>query len=328
MSRAANRAARLTRLRERLRERPWRVVDLARAEGVGRRSIERDLVTLADELGEAVVADEQRRYRIAGGPSGLNDVEALALYSAARLLLHTGVGERHYRSAMLKLARQLPEPARAALVARAAGLQPAPIDRTLDLVAQAWFQQRVLRCRYRSVNSGTSDRRDLEIYFVELGRRNHEAYALAYDRTRRRRVLVFKLARMSDVQLSNDRYQVPASFDPERALAESFGIVMGLPVSVEVLVDAGSAPQFQELADGTLERTEPHPDGSLRAWVRGTLDANGHALELVPWLVGWGGALEVVAPIAVREAVAAAHRRAAARYALDATPRASRDAAP
>lgn len=87
------------------------MVELAQAEGVGRRSIERELHTLADGLGEQLGVDDQHGYSISVRSTGLNEIEALALYSAARPLQHTGVGERHYCSAMT-LSRRVYGPTR------------------------------------------------------------------------------------------------------------------------------------------------------------------------------------------------------------------------
>jgi predicted DNA-binding transcriptional regulator YafY len=303
MSRAASRSVRLNRLRERLQLGPVGVMQLARELSVTRRTIERDLITLRDDLGEAVVVDAQHRYRLGGGPSFLNAVEALATYSAVRLLQHTGVGERHYRSSMVKLAQSLPEPARGVLLRRVAVLVASPDDRVLDLVAQAWFEQRVLRCRYQSAASAEPGVRDLEIYFFELNRRNHEPYVIAFDRSKRRQTLVFKLARMRDVHLLAERYEPPADFDADRQLANSFGIVLGEQVVVELLLTPQAAKRFAEGADSAVELLGPQPDGRTAARLHGTLDADGNALELIPWLLGWGDAVEVISPPEVRAAV-------------------------
>jgi predicted DNA-binding transcriptional regulator YafY len=315
MTRATNRATRLTRLRDRLKERPVTVVELARLEGVGRRSIERDLQALANELGETVTVDEQHRYSIAVRAGGLNEVEALALYSAARLLLHTGVGESHYRSAMRKLALQVPEPARTALLTGITNLKTSARDRVLDLVAQAWFQQRVLRCQYRSVNSGTNEHRDLEVYFVEISRQNREPYALAFDRTKRRQVVMFRLSRMQDVRLLDETYSVPDEFDAEAALHGALGVVAGELIEVTVRVDESATTQFREGAAAMLIALDEQPDGSAIARIRATLDSHGRALELRPWLLGWGAAVEVLMPDHLRRDMAEALRAAAERYA-------------
>jgi predicted DNA-binding transcriptional regulator YafY len=314
MTRGPGRAARLTWLSERIRDRPSTAAQLAREASVSKRSIERDLVTLRDELGLQVEVDDQHRYSVVSPSAGLNEVEALAVYSAARLLLHTRIGEAHYRSAMRKLARQVPEPARGTLLRAVDSLQPAPEDRTLDLVAQAWFGRRVLRCAYLSYGREQPERRDLEILFFELNRRNLDPYVIAFDRTKRQKVLVFKLARMSNVHLLDEHYEPPDDFDPVEALGGTFGIVIGEPVWVTVRVSPTAAPRFRELADPGVAIDEEHGDGSLVARVRATLDAEGRALELLPWLLSWGADLTVVAPASVRETVADVLSRAAEGY--------------
>jgi predicted DNA-binding transcriptional regulator YafY len=58
---------------------------------------------------------------------------------------------------------------------------------------------------------------------------------------------------------------------------------------------------------------EKEPDGSLlwRATVSGTI-------EVRLWILQWGDDVEVLAPAALRDDVAATHRRAAERYAATA----------
>jgi predicted DNA-binding transcriptional regulator YafY len=314
VTRGPGRALRLARLRERLADRPRGVGELARSLGVTRRTIERDLQTLREELGVPVEVDPQHRHAIKSSPSPLNDVEALATYSAVRLLVHTGIGEQHYRSSMNKLARQLPEPARGTLMRSVERLRPAPEDRVLDQVAQAWFQRRVLRCRYRSQGRPQPSRRDLEIYFFELNRDNHEPYVLAYDRTKRKQVLVLKLARMSDVHLLDETYEVPDDFDADALLENAFGVVVGEAVWVTLRVSAEAAPRIREMANAGLVIEEDTPDGGLIARRRGTLDDTGRPLELLPWILGWGPEIEVLDPPEVRRSIADALRRAATRY--------------
>jgi predicted DNA-binding transcriptional regulator YafY len=134
-----------------------------------------------------------------------------------RLLVHTGIGEQHYRSSMTSSPANSPNPRAARSCAASSDYARARKDRVLDQVAQAWFQRRVLRCRYRSQGRPQPSKRDLEIYFFELNRDNHEPYVLAYDRTERKKVLVLKLARMSDVRLLDETYEVPDDFDADAA---------------------------------------------------------------------------------------------------------------
>lgn len=314
MNRTVGKAQRLTALREELERRPRSVVELAQAHGCNRRTIERDLVTLAEHMGVELRRDANHRYHVPSKPTALNEVEALAVYSATRLLLHTGVGERHYRAALEKLARQVPETARGSLLASVDDLRPAPEDRVLDLVAQAWFRQRVLRCTYESANSGTVRPRDLEIYFFELNRRNLEPYVLAYDASVRKGLAMFKLARMRDVSLRQETYEIPMDFDPKAALAASFGIVVGDEIEIVLHVSEKVARRMGEGFDRNLRVVGPVDEDRWAVHVTGTVDSHGQPLELLPWLLGWGAAVEVVEPTAVRDRVQDELRKALAAY--------------
>lgn len=314
MSRTVAKAQRLNLLREELRTRPRSVVELARKHGTSRRTIERDLEALGGQMGEELLKDGNHRWYIPNRSPGLNEVEALAVYSATRLLLHTGVGERHYRTALEKLARQVPEPARASLLSAVDRLAPAPEDRVLDQVAQAWFQQRVLKCHYASAHSGVGGVRELLVYFYELNRRNLEPYVLAFDRTHRQRVLVFKLARMSNVHLLDERYQIPADFDPGAALDAAFGIVVGDEVQIDLRVTEAVARRMSEGGDRNLRLGERLEGGQRIVHVLGTLDDGGRPLELLPWLLSWGAAIEVVRPDSVRRLVSQQLRSALGAY--------------
>src|SRR5690606_20774162 len=119
---------------------------------------------------------------------------------------------------------------------------------------------------------------------------------------------------MQDVQLLDDTYVVPTDFDPEAALDDAFGVVVGDSVEVSVRVTPDAAPQFKELAEGSLISVEKQADGGIIARLQGTLDTRGRAIELLPWLVGWGGAVEVLAPQHVRDAVREAHAAALEMY--------------
>lgn len=315
MGRTVAKAERLNLLKEQLAARPRRVVELAREHGTSRRTIERDLVTLASGMGQRLEKDEEGRWYIPVKRSALNDVESLAVYSATRLLLHTGVGELHYRRSLEKLARGVPEPARAALLASVEKLEPAPEDRVLDQVAQAWFGRRVLKCDYASAHSADQrGTRELEVYFYELNRRNLEPYVLAYDRTNRHRVLVFKLARMSNVMLTDETYEIPADFDPNAELRQAFGILVGDEIMVRLRVTDRVAARMAEGTDRSLRVGGPCGEGHREAFVHGTVDPDGRPLELIPWLLSWGDSVEVIDPPHVRELVAEELRRALAAY--------------
>jgi predicted DNA-binding transcriptional regulator YafY len=310
--RTLSRVERLRRLEEMLEMWPYGAKELADKMGVKRRTIERDLQLLKEEYGDRLHS-ERGRYSLRHPASSLNPVEALAMYMAARMLTHTGFGEQHYVATMKDLAKQVPEPARTVLLRRAAALVKEDRDRVLDIVAQAWFDRRVLGCTYEAAG-GRRSKRELLVYFVEVGRRNHEPYALAVDRAAPERVKVFKFARMRDVRLLPDTFEIPEDFDPDATIGDSFGVLLGESVRVSVRLRPGVLSSFREVSGDALESVEEGPDGGAVAVVRATLDDRGKALELVPWLLSWGDALEVLGPPVVRDDVRARLAAAAEQY--------------
>ncbi len=305
MTRTINKANRLKELEKLLALKPYRVRELADLFGVSRRTIERDL----SDLRETTDVDQDgHRYFILPSSTALNDVEALAVHSATRLLVHTGVGEAHYRSALRKLAGQLPDPARTALASAVDGLVTGRNDRTLDLVAQAWFGRRVLRCDYRPAATDNRYPHEYEIYFYELNRRNLQPYVIARERLYFRRVGAFRLSRMQGARLLDETYDIPADFDPLEYLSGAWGItVEGEPVEVLIRVHPSVAPWFEEQqeVDRNLEVRERRADGSLEVCISGRLAKGGEAHELLSFILGWGSMIEVIEPRSVRERVAA-----------------------
>lgn len=312
MKRAQNRAMRLNRLKERIEGRPSTVVDLARELGVGRRTVERDLEDLKLE-GGIDLRSENGKHWIRTKPSSLNDVEALAVYSAARLLQHTRIGDRYYRDAMQKLAKMVGEPARSQLMAGIERQRPSRQGGTFEKVARAWFERRVFRCDYRSA-SGEVKRRELKVYFIEVNRGNLATYAVAADRLGRDEPGSWKLTRMDNVHLLDEQYEIPDDVDLASILEKTGGVVIGERVEVIVRVTPSAASAFEEVDESILVSRERQADGGLVATVHGALDNRGRALELVPFLLGWGASIEVLEPASIREEVAEKLATAAEQY--------------
>lgn len=314
MTRTLNKANRLKELEKLLALKPYGVRELADLFGVTRRTIERDLGDLRDTT---TVEEEAARYSIRSGSSALNAVEALAVHSATRLLVHTGVGESHYRSALRKLAGQLPEPARTALATAVDGLSTGHHDRTLDLVAQAWFGRRVLRCDYQPASSGRRHRHEYEVYFYELNRRNLQPYVIARERLYFRKVGAFRLSRMHGATLLDETYEIPADFDPLEYLEGAWGItVEGEPVKVRLWAHPSVANWFleQERVDRSIQVAGRGDDGSLDVRLKGRLAKDGDAHELLSFILGWGSMVEVLEPATVRERVASELSMTSGRY--------------
>ena len=126
-TRATSKAIRLHKLENLLEQAPRSATELARLLDVGKRTIQRDLEALAD-LGHTLER-RGRRYHLEPTTTTLNPVEAIAVHSATRLLVHhTRINERQHRSALTKLARQLQQPARRFLETSVEGIETLSSD--------------------------------------------------------------------------------------------------------------------------------------------------------------------------------------------------------
>jgi predicted DNA-binding transcriptional regulator YafY len=215
-TRGSREAARLLNLAAHLAAGPRTAADLARQLGVSHRTLQRDLEELP-ELGHDVERDG-RRYRLRAGATTLDPVEALAVHTATRLLVHhTRINERGYRTALTKLANQLPEPARGYLQASIADIQTLSSEgsRTLDHVAQAWFEGRVLRFDYHApIGSQKPHRNDLHVYFVEISPANLAPYVIGYERSYFHEIRTFALHRIANPRVLDERYATTDDGDP------------------------------------------------------------------------------------------------------------------
>ena len=315
-TRAATKAARLLELLEHLTAQPCTAAELARRFRVGKRTIHRDLQELED-MGHRLER-RGRRYAVQPAPTALNPVEALAVHSATRLLVHhTRTNERHYRSALRKLAADLPDPARRYLLASVDDIETLTSEgsRTLDQIAQAWFQQRVLRFAYTApIGSRRPHRYDLEVYFVEINPVNLAPYVIGYERSYFHSIRTLRLDRISNPRLLEETYTVPDDFDPHEYLASAWGIVAGPRLEVKLRVRSHAAERIFERRHRNLHIDTTTDDGDLLVTISCGQDKHGIPIDLLPWLYSWGAGVEVLAPAHVREAVQRELRAAAATY--------------
>lgn len=281
-----------------------------------RRSVQRYLAEL-QEAGIIECVDE--RYRRKRKPSQLNPVQALAVYSAARMLFHHAAEyNEHYLTALEKLARDLPEPARRVASQANEVYKARRGGRTslaFEVAAQAWLEGRVLHCQYQSQRRTTP--LELEIYFIEVNARNREAYAIGVNRLHETpQPYVYRLSRLRGPTLTNESYSIPEDFHPLRFLSSAWGIMTGEPVRVELFFSPAVKQRIQEEYFSALVE----PMMTLASGHTRVVLEVGNWLEMVPWILGWGPEVEVVSPPELRQHIAESLRGGAALYGDDAGP--------
>jgi predicted DNA-binding transcriptional regulator YafY len=297
------------------------VTDIAELTGMTTRTIYRDIRALEDELGMPIFQAGRGRYGIEKKyflpPLRLTLPEAVVLFLASRLIARwSDEYDQAVVSAFTKLADLLPQPIARHVAATMLNVGRAdpnePFTRNFAHVAQAWADGRVIEFDYEPATEGAERRRArVRPYFLEPDAAGRSVYLIGFDETVGA-MRTYKVERIRSSTLTADRYQIPDDFDPDRWLAHSWGIWSSDTTEVaevQLRFDASVAhrvresiwhrsQQLTELSDGRIE---------MRLSVAGIV-------EIRPWILSWGDAVEVLEPPALREVVAAAVRNAAARY--------------
>ncbi|HVZ71378.1 MAG TPA: WYL domain-containing protein [Polyangia bacterium] len=111
--------------------------------------------------------------------------------------------------------------------------------------------------------------------------------------------------------LRGQKFDVPADYRPEQITEGAFGLFRGSdpPVRVRIRFDAKVARYVQRRMWHPTQRFARRADGGVEL----TMDVRG-TVEIVSWVLGFGGTAEVLEPADLRKAVAAEARAAAKHY--------------
>ncbi|MBI2863674.1 MAG: transcriptional regulator [Chloroflexi bacterium] len=290
--------------------------DLAEITGRSRRTIERDI----RDLGDAGVPVWQNgnRYGIASDhflpPVHLTLHEAGALFLAARLLCrYSDERNPHVVNALAKLAGVLPDsvgPHVQQATAEVGAREEKPeFTRVFETLVTAWALRRKVKVWHQSAHSEHVHDYIFQPYAIEPIGGGNSTYVIGYadyfDAVR-----TFKVERIQRAELMLDEFAVPADFDLSARLGSSWGIMWG---DAEVEVRCRFSPRVVRRLKETIwhssQLIEDQPDGSCLFTVK-----VGNALEMVPWLRGWGPDCEVLAPEALRRDMAEWARETAGVY--------------
>jgi len=171
----------------------------------------------------------------------------------------------------------------------------APAAEHLPKIHQALAEHRTLRTRYYSASRDREDVREIDPYHLTL--HNGGLYVVGHCHLRDA-VRIFAVERMRSLELTRGRFEVPASFEAEKYLAGTWGILRGDLVSVRVVFARGLARYIRERVWHPSQKLRDLPDGRLEM----TLDV-ADTLEVRRWILGFGVEAEVAAPEGLREAL-------------------------
>jgi predicted DNA-binding transcriptional regulator YafY len=288
-----------------------RAADLAQRFEVSVRTIYRDVEALC-ETGVPVVATPGKGYRLMEGyflpPLSFSGSEAAVLALGAEFVRHRVDAElrRATDDALAKLFGVLPPEQREA-VARwqrellFSSFSDAPDDERLPRLRRAIHERRVARLLYHAYRRPAPEVRDVEP--VQLIYLDGGWHLSAYCRLRRG-LRFFRLDRIDGLQLLPERFTLERrheSPDHRRPRTEGFP-------EAYVRFEARVARWVRERQHYLYLRDEHDADGPLSIYALRDVE------ELLPWLLSWGTAVEVLSPPALRERLLAELRAMLARH--------------
>jgi predicted DNA-binding transcriptional regulator YafY len=295
------------------------VAEIARLTGMTTRTVYRDINALDEELGVPVFQAGRGRYGIDRKfflpPLRLSVPEAIVLFLASRLIARwSDQYDAAVVSAFTKLADALPQPiarhVAATMLAIGEHDPNEPFSRSFSAVARGWAEGRVVEIDY---DPGSAPRKTARVhpYFLEPDAALRSVYLIGFDEAAAA-MRTYKVERIRSATLTQDRYEIPDDFDPDAWLANSWGIWSseGTPTArIRLRFDASVAHRVREAVWHRSQQLGELSGGGVELSV-----TVAGIVEIQPWILSWGAAVEVLEPIELREAVAAAVRSAAARY--------------
>ena len=317
--RLASKAARLRWIERKLYNNPQglRVVDIAAATGMDRRTIYRDIESL-DDMGVPIWQIDgkfgiNREDYLSTVRLNLN--QTIALFFAARLLAHhSDENNPHVVAALEKIASSLPDETIARhLSSVAAQIEERPTRReyiaVLEIFTRAWADRRMVRFLYWATGRDEPEERTVAPYVLEVSRFEPASYVIGYDPLRDA-MRTFKLERVQRAEMLDETYEIPADYDPYALLADSWGIMdESRTDEVRLRFSPAVARRVKESVWHRSQRVADNPDGGCDL----TLRVSG-TREIRSWILSWGADVEVLAPDALREEIADHARRITAMY--------------
>lgn len=318
-----DRLARLARLVAILQahQEGMRITDIADRVAMSVRTVYRDLKALDEELQMPVWAEDGvwgiDESKVFLPPLKLTLSEAMAVVLSARLMVrYADKYDPDLAAAFEKLEKGLPAPLAEHVERTLDGLSKAPRDPAFNtnvrLLTRAWAERRVVTIDYEPAHreAGAARRQaTVRPYLLEPSLQTHALYLIGFDEAKAA-VRTFKIERIRTAALTPRTFEPPDPAATTSALRAAWDIIADQePVKVQLRFSPTVAGRVQEATWHPTQKIEDEADGSMRweATVSGTI-------EIRLWILSWGDDVEVLAPAALRQDVAATMRRALGRY--------------
>lgn len=170
----------------------------------------------------------------------------------------------------------------------------------LQKLTLAWAELRKTKVLHlHSATSETFEYR-LEPYFIEPYSAGHSIEIIGRSQSLRGepRLRTFKLERIQYVELLDEHYQIPETFNLHKLLKDAWGIwyTNKPPVRVLLKFSPKVAQRVQQTCWHQSQKIYENDDGSI-IWEGEIAEPK----EMHPWIRAWAGDCEVLAPASLRE---------------------------
>ena len=326
MNRSKTQFNRLTELTDRIREgrEPVNCLILATEWEVSQKTVQRDIDYLRDQLHAPLDYDRLRKSYFFTEPTWsmpalvVSEGEILAVLLGSRVLeqYHGTPVAKQLGHIFEKLAELLPEKVRvrpADMFNRFSFRCPparAVKPENWAAVIRGLCEQRTLKLHYRKATVAASEPAKESLfnpYHVANLQGEWYMFGVYAGQTDVRQ---FAMARIEKLTVTPAVFQVPADFDAEKLLADTFGRFSGQHEAHTVRL------LFSKEGAQWVEEREWHPQQVLRRRRTGELEISFPAkglYEVQRWVLAWGHDVKVLEPKALREAVQAEIRLMAKR---------------
>ncbi len=313
MKRSKTQFKRLTDLTERIRDsrQPVNCLILAKEWEVSQKTAQRDIDYLRDQLHAPIEYDRLRKSYYFTEPTWSMPALVVSEGEILAVLLGSRVLEQYHGTPVAKhekLAELLPEKVRIRpedMFNRFSFRCPparAVTPENWAAVIRGLCEQKSLKMFYRKAEVTVSEPAKESLfnpYHVANLQGEWYMFGVYAGQTDVRQ---FSMARIEKATVTAAAFTVPADFDSEKLLADTFGRFSGQHDSHKVRL------LFSKEAAQWVEDRELHPQQVLRRQRSGALELTFPAkgiYEVQQWVLGWGHGVKVLEPKALRDAVQA-----------------------
>jgi len=297
--------------------------ELAEGSGVNRRTINRDLIAIA-EAGYPLTAEwsgDRKLYRFITGfkdvpPIGFTLQELLTLYFLRSHLetlqgtpFHDDLGNifRKINSVLPpRYAAHLERLSRITLPIIQGVRDYSKVSALLTELRKALLFQQKVQLRYK-----TPSRKKAELYTVDpysfifyKGGLYLQGYA-----HNRLSIRTFAVERITDITILTERFEIPLEYLPEKQFSEAFGIVSETPLDLRL--------RFSETVAHSIADRIWHPTQKIKKLLSGELELSftaGGRMEIISWILSYGCHVELLEPLELRQEIAEKARGMAKMY--------------